>query len=28
VEQWFKRRFRRAGKPAPLAVVETKRHAG
>ena len=28
VEQWFKRRFRRAGKPAPLAVVEAKRHAG
>ena len=27
VEQWFKRRFRRHAKPAPLAVVETKRRA-
>ena len=28
VEQWFKRRFRRAGKPAPLAVVDATRRAG
>ena len=28
VAQWFKRHFRRADKPAPLAMVEPKRHAG
>jgi Cu/Ag efflux pump CusA len=27
VEQWFKRRFRKHQKPAPLAVVEAQRKA-
>jgi Cu/Ag efflux pump CusA len=28
VEQWFKRRLRRPGTPAPLAVVEAKQRVG